>query len=328
MRLLAVFAVLAAGMIVPVVQAADPILIRFAHVTQEDSPKGQGALLLQRLAHERLGGRVRVEVYPRSLKFNDNEVLMALLLGDVELAAPSFPKFRGFTRRLQVFDLPFLFEDDEAVRRFQDGPLGRELLASMESKGIKGLAWWANGMRAMSANRPLRRPEDVKGLRFRIEPSAVIAAQYRALGAATVPMPFSQVGEALRMRLVTGQENAWSNIAGNGFHAFHKYFTELGHSYLGYMLVTSGAFWAGLPDDVRTTLDQIIAEVTVQVNHIAREQARTRRAEVIESGRIELISPRDEDRAAWRATLEPLRQQFEEQIGAETIAAAQRANRP
>ncbi len=309
-----------------IARADDPILIRFSHVTSEATPKGHGAELFKKLAEERLGGKVRVEVYPRSLKFNDDQALLALLFGDIELAAPSFSKFRSYSRQMQVFDLPFLFSDVDAVHRFQAGEAGRQLLDSMVPLGIKGLAYWDNGMRVMSANRPLRVPEDADGLRFRIEPSAVMQVQYRALGVATVPMPFGQVREGLKMGLVGGQENAWSNIYSKGFHDFQKYFTEARHSFLGYMLVTNAEFWSGLPPEVRGELEKIVREVTVEVNRIAGEKAQSDRQRVIESKKAEVITLSDTELEAWRAVLKPVWSAFEPQIGREIIEQAQRAN--
>ncbi len=307
-------------------RADEPILIRFSHVTSEATPKGHGAALFKKTVEERLAGKVRVEIYPRALKYNDDQALLALLFGDIELAAPSFAKFRSFSRQIQVFDLPFLFSDVDAVKRFQRSEAGVELLDSMLSHGIKGLAYWDNGMRVMSANRPLRKPQDFKRLRFRIEPSAVMQAQYRALGAATVPMPFKQVREALKMGLVTGQENAWSNIRSKGFHDFHRYFTEAGHSFLGYMLVTNADFWAKLPDQVRTELENIIQEVTAEVNKNARDKAKADRQRVIDSKKADVITLTDAELEEWRTLLTPIWKKFESQIGTEILEQATLAN--
>ena len=304
------------------VEAAEPILIRFSHVVGEDTPKGVGAALLQRLVSERLDGRVAVEVYPRSRKFNDNQALLALVFGDIELAAPSFSKFRAFSKQVQVFDLPFLFPGTDAVHRFQASAAGKDLLNSMTAQGLLGLAYWDNGMRAMSANKPLRRPEDIAGLRFRIEPSRVMEAQYQALDVATVPLPFKYVAEALKMGLVDGQENAWSNIYAQGFHEFQPYLTDVGHSFLGYMLVTNVEFWRQLPPDVRTPLEEIIAEVSAEVNRLAAERAISDRQRVIDSGRSEVITLSDAERATWRERMLPVWERFESQIGSEVLEAA------
>jgi C4-dicarboxylate-binding protein DctP len=313
--------VLLAGLTIPVANAVDdPIVIRFSHVVGESTPKGMGANRFKQLAEEQLAGKVRVEVYPSSRRFTDDEAMTALLFGGIELAAPSLAKFRRFTKRLQVFDLPFLFEDVDAVHRFQASAPGQELLDSMSGRRIKGLAYWDNGMRVMSANKPLRTPADVKGLAFRIEPSRVMEMQYRALGATTLRLPFKRVYDALDIGLVDGQENTWSNIASQGFHKVQKSFTATNHSFLGYMVITNAEFWEELPADVRTTLEEILAEVTAEVNRIAAEQAHGSRETVATTTQV--LTPTPEEREAWRKTLQPIWQDFEQQIGKEVIEAA------
>ena len=306
--------------------AADEILIRFAHVVGERTPKGEGATLFKTLVEQRLAGRVRVEVFPRSVKFNDNQVMLALLLGDVEMAAPSLAKFRTYTKKLQIFDLPFLFKDMEALHRFQASPQGRALLDSMEARGIKGLAYWDNGPRVVSANRPLRRPEDASGLTFRIEPSAVFQSQWALVGVNTFPMPFKRVYDAVREGLVKGQENAWSNIYSRKLHTLQKYFTEVSHTYLNYMVVTSDNFWNSLPPDIRTELESILAEVTAEVRKLAREKAITNRRQIVEAGRVTILTLSDGERDAWRQALMPVWKEFEAEIGRDLIDAAVASN--
>jgi C4-dicarboxylate-binding protein DctP len=227
---------------------------------------------------------------------------------------------------LQVVDLPFLFDDVEAVHRFQGGPTGQLLLDSLTPTGVKALAFWDNGMRVISATRPLRMPADVQGLRFRIVPSEIIEAQYKALKAVTFEMPFSRVYETMASGLIQGGENSWSNIYASRFYEVHRYITETNHSYLGYVVATSTRFWDSLPDDIREQLTQILAEVTEEVNRIASEQARSSRQEVIDQG-VEVIELTAEEREAWVTALKPVWQQFEGEIGEEVIEAAVAANR-
>ncbi len=322
MRLLAAGAVLLTVAMMAGGVEAEPIRIRFSHVVGENTPKGKGANLFKKLVEERLAGKVTVNVYPNSLRFTDDQVLEALLFADVEMAAPSLAKFRNFTKSLQVFDLPFMFDNVGAVHRFQSSQAGRELLDSMIRRGLKGLVYWDNGMRVMSANKPLRVPADVHGLTFRIEPSAVMEAQYAALGATTLRLPFAKVFDALKLGLVSGQENAWSNIYSKKFYHVQKYFTETDHSFLGYMVVTSVKFWGRLPADIRVELEKILAEVTVAVNKIALEKAQGDRQKVIDSGRAEVLTLTPDEREAWRKALEPVWQEFVGIIPRDVIEAA------
>ncbi|MCP5363789.1 MAG: DctP family TRAP transporter solute-binding subunit [Hyphomicrobiales bacterium] len=303
-------------------QLDDPIVIRFSHVVSEDSAKGIGAELLKKRVEERLAGKVRVEVYPRSQKFTDTQVVTALLFGDIEMAAPSFAKLAPYAASLTVFDLPFLFPDVEAVHRFQGSPSGQKLLNAMRPVGIKGLAFWDNGMRVVSSDRSLQRPSDASGLSFRIEPSAVFHAQYASLGAVPRPMPFKLLIDALRQGLVNGQENTWSNIYAQGVHRFHKHFTELNHSFLGYMVITSDQFWAGLPPEIRVKLEQILAEVSADVNRRAAEQARDHRAKLIGTEGIEIVRPTPDALHEWRAAMCPVWNRFAPDVERDVMMAA------
>ncbi|MGZ8995359.1 MAG: DctP family TRAP transporter solute-binding subunit [Rhodospirillales bacterium] len=299
-----------------------PIVIRFSHVVDERTPKGIGAELFKQSAEARLPGRVVVEVYPQARRYTDEEVLTAMALGDVELAAPSFTQFRGFNRAMQVFELPFLFENVDHLHRFQDSIIGRQLLDFMLPQGIMGLAYWDNGMRTISANKPLLVPADAEGLLFRTEPSAVFQAQYQRIGVSVLPLPFRAVPDAIREGLIEGQENSWSNIYSRGIHTLHKVFTELDHSFLGYMVVTNSDFWTALPADVRTTLEAVLAEVTAEVNTIAREQAETDRQKAMDEGRVEILKPTPAQLDEWREAFTAVWPDFEPQIGKEIIDAA------
>ncbi|MDA8484256.1 C4-dicarboxylate TRAP substrate-binding protein DctP [Pseudomonas resinovorans] len=310
------------------IQAADPIIIKFSHVVAEHTPKGQGALLFKKLAEERLPGKVRVEVYPNSSLFGDGKEMEALLLGDVQLIAPSLAKFEQYTKQLQLFDLPFLFNDIQAVDRFQRSPEGQALLKSMESKGITGLGYWHNGMKQLSANKPLRTPRDARGLKFRVQASAVLEEQFKAVRANPRKMAFAEVYQGLQTGVVNGAENPWSNIYSQKMHEVQKYITESNHGILDYMLITNTRFWNGLPPDVRSELDKIVEEVTREVNTQADALNQGDKQRIIEAKTSEIIELTPEQRNAWREAMKPVWRKFEAEIGPDLIKAADAANQP
>lgn len=303
-------------------RSAEPILIRFSHVTGESSPKGIGAKRFKELVEQRLAGKVRVEVYPGASRYDDDRAILALLLDKLEMAAPSLSKFRPVSRRLQIFDIPFLFGDLAHLKRFQQSPSGKQLLKSMEGRGLRGLAYWDNGPRVIATRRAVQLPDDLKGAKFRIEPSDVIAAQYRRLGVVPLAMPFSRVRDAAITGLVNGQENAWSNIASKRLHDHLPHLIELDHSYLSYMLVTRTSFWNGLPADVRGELEKIVAEVTAEVNGLALAKNKAARAAVAASGKAQITEPSTEQKSAWQAALAPVREEFADLVGRALIEEA------
>jgi C4-dicarboxylate-binding protein DctP len=306
--------------------AADPIVIKFSHVVSENTPKGQGALLFQKLVHERLGGKVKVEVYPSSQLYDDNKVMEALLLGDVQIAAPSLAKFGKYTKKLQVFDLPFLFNDVGALTRFTESAKGNELLDSMTKKGYQGLGYWQNGMKQLSANKPLRVPADAEGLKFRIQQSKVLEEQFKAVGGNPQKLAFAEVYNALQTGVVDGQENTWSNIYTKKFHEVQSQFSETNHGPIIYLLVTSTQFWKGLPDDIRADLEAIIAEVTGEVATMAQELNEGQKQKVVDSGRTEILTLSKEELAQWRKAMKPVWDKFADEIGQDIIDAALAAN--
>ena len=309
-----------------VANAADPIVIKFSHVVAENTPKGLMANKFKDLIAERLGGKVEVEVYPNSQLFNDDTVLPAMLLGDVQLAAPSLSKFGKYTSQLPVFDLPFLFKDIHAAERFQNGPAGQGLLMSMEDKGLTGLGFLHNGMKQLSANKPLRMPGDAAGLKFRIQTSDVLAAQFEAVDATPLKKPFSEVFTLLQTKAIDGQENTWSNIYSKKFFEVQDYITESNHGLIDYLVVTSTAFWKGLPDDVRPQVKQALDEAIAYGNKISFDKASEDRQKIVDSGRSEIIQLTDAERTQWVEAMKPVWKQFEDEIGKDLIDAAVAAN--
>lgn len=306
---------------------AEPIVIKFSHVVAESTPKGQGALLFKKLVEERLPGQVTVEVYPNSTLFGDANELDALAKNEVQLLAPSLAKFEQYTKQLQVFDLPFLFDDLASVDRFQKRAKGRQLLLSMEKQGITGLAYWHNGMKQLSATKALRMPNDASGLAFRIQPSGVLESQFAQLGASTKKIAFAETFSALQNGTVQGAENPWSNIYSKKMHTVQPYITETNHGVLDYMLVSNTKFWFAIPHQIRTQLEGIIEEVTYQVNRAAEEANQADRERIRKAGTSEIIELTPEQREAWRDAMRPVWKEFESDIGADIIKAAQTVNR-
>jgi C4-dicarboxylate-binding protein DctP len=309
--------------------AADsgPIVIKFAHVVADNTPKGQGALLFKKLAEERLGDKVKVEIYPNSTLYGDANELAALANNEVQLLAPSLAKFEKYTKQLQVFDLPFLFDDLEAVNRFQKRAKGRQLLRAMENHNIVGLAYWHNGMKQMSSTKALLLPADAAGLTFRIQPSTVLEAQFNQLGAVPLVLPFAEVFDALKSGKVQGAENPWSNIYSKQLHSVQPFITETNHGVLDYMLVSNSRFWYAIPHQIRLQLEGIIDEVTFEVNRQAEAANQADRERIAATTGTQVIALNAEQRDAWRQAMQPVWQQFEGAIGADVIKAAQTVNR-
>ena len=302
------------------------IVIKFSHVTNSDKhPKGIAASLLQKRVNEEMNGKACMEVFPNSQLYNDDQVLEAMLAGDVQMAAPSLSKFEKFTKKFRLFDLPFMFDDVKAVDRFQTSADGQKLKNAMRRRGLQGLAFWHNGMKQISAKKPLIVPADAEGLKFRVQPSDVLVAQMEALKANPQKMAFSEVYGALQTGVVDGQENTWSNIYGKKFFEVQDGVTESNHGIIDYLVVTSTEWWSGLPDDVRGQLQTILDEVTKTRNDASTRVNEEAKAAIIAAGGV-VRTLTSEQRGKWVDAMKPVWAKFEGDIGTDLISAAQAAN--
>ncbi len=306
--------------------SASPIEIKFSHVVAENTPKGRMALKFEELVEQRLPGKVDVKVYPNSQLFSDGKVLEAMLLGDVQLAAPSLSKFQKYTKQLQIYDLPFLFEDIASVDRFQRSEAGQNLLKSVEKKGLVGMGYLHNGMKQLSAYFPVKVPADAKGKKFRIQTSDILAAQFEAVGAVPLKKPFSEVFTLLQTRAIDGAENPWSNIYSKKFFEVQPYITETNHGVLDYMVVTSKEFLTSLPADIRPVIEQSLKEAIVHGNQVASEKTRSDRQAIIDSGLSKVEGISAAQRQQWIDVMKPIWKEYEQEIGVELIQAALSSN--
>ncbi len=302
------------------------IVIKFSHVTNTDKhPKGIAASLLEKRVNEEMNGKACMEVFPNSTLYDDKKVLEAMLNGDVQLAAPSLSKFEKFTKKFRIFDLPFVFKDVDAVDRFQNSKDGDKLKNSMQRRGLKGLAFWHNGMKQMSASRPLINPSDAKGLKFRVQASDVLVAQFEQLGASPQKMSFKEVYGGLQTKVIDGQENTWSNIYGKKFFEVQDGVTETNHGILDYLVVTSDKWWNGLPKDVRNQLATILKEVTATRNGESTRVNNMNKENIIKAGGVvRTLTPAQ--RQAWVDKMKPVWKKFEKDIGKDLMDAALKAN--
>ncbi len=299
-------AVLALGLTGPA-SAQSPIIIKFSHVVATDTPKGKASEKFKELAEKYTGGKVKVEIYPNSTLYKDKEELEALQLGSVQMLAPSNSKFGPLgIREFEVFDLPYILPDLKTLRKVTEGPLGLRLLKLLDSKGITGLAYWDNGFKQMSANKKLVTPADYQGVKFRIQSSRVLQAQFKALGSLPQVMAFGEVYQALQTGVVDGQENTWSNIYTQKMHEVQKYITETNHGYIGYVVIVNKKFWDDLPADIREQLSKAMKEATDFNNAQSQKENDDALAEIKKSGKSEIIKLTPQQDEAMRKAMEPV----------------------
>jgi C4-dicarboxylate-binding protein DctP len=301
--------------------AQQPIVIKFSHVVAPDTPKGRAVEYFKKLAEERTQGRVKVEIYPNSTLYKDAEELAALQLGAVQMLAPSLSKFGPLgVREYEVFDFPYLFDSYADVHKVTEGKVGAQLIKKLESKEIVGLAYWDNGFKPMSANRELHKPEDVKGLKMRIQSSKVLEAQMRALGALPQVLALSEVYQALQTGVVDGTENVVSNFYTQKMFEVQKFLTLTDHGYIGYLVIANRKFWEGLPPDIRATLEGAIKEATKFGNDIAKKENDDALTAIRKTGRTQIIELTPQEKRAWKKTLIKVHAEMENRVGKQLLA--------
>ncbi|WP_298883549.1 DctP family TRAP transporter solute-binding subunit [uncultured Bradyrhizobium sp.] len=316
------FAVAAAALALApaIAQAQSPIIIKFSHVVANDTPKGKGALKFKELAEKYTDGKVKIEVYPNSSLYKDKEEIEALQLGSVQMLAPSTAKFAPLgIKEFEALDLPWLFKDDATYSAAMKGTVGKWLFQKLETKGITGLAYWDNGFHMVSSNRPLMKPEDFKGLKFRISGSKIADQYFRLMGSIPQIMAFSEVYQALQTGVVDGCENTASNYLTQKFYEVQKDITVSYHAHLQYAVIVNSKFWSGLPPDIRAQLEKAMAEATDYTNQIAHQENEDALAEIKKSGKTTLHYLSDADRKAWQEAMRPTYTWAKGRVGQEVL---------
>ena len=316
MRKASLLAALFAAVVVHGASAQEPVVIKFSHVVAPDTPKGRAAEKFKALAENYTAGKVKVEVYPNSQLYKDKEELEALQLGAVQMLAPSLAKFGPLgAKEFEIFDFPCIFSDTPSLHKVTEGQIGKDLLAKLDSKGILGLAFWDNGFKIFSANKPVKVPADFKGLKMRIQSSKVLDAQMRALGAIPQVMAFGEVYQGLQTGVVDGTENPPSNMYTQKMHEVQKYATVSNHGYLGYAVITNKKFWDGLAPDVRAGLDKAMAESTAYANEIAEKDNQDALAGMKASGKTEFFEPSAAEHEALCKAMETVYTDMADRVG-------------
>ncbi|WP_423801209.1 DctP family TRAP transporter solute-binding subunit [Neobacillus sp. SAB-20_R2A] len=287
------------------------IVIRFSHVVAENTPKGLAAQKFARLVEEKTDGLVKVEVYPNGSLHTDEDELDALIDNDVQMIAPSVSKLTNLAPEWGLFDLPFLFENDQDIEETLSSELGHRFLSLNENKGIIGLALWSNGFKQMSSNlNPLLYPDDFKGQRFRIMPSPIIAEQFEALGAQPVEVPFNQLYTSLQEDQFDGQENTISNIYSRRIYGMQKYMTVSNHGFLGYAVLMNKEFWDKLPKEVQRDIQEAMAETTSWMISESQRVNKEQLNLIERESSIQIYRLTEQEKMEWYQALRPVYQKF------------------
>lgn len=322
----------AAAAMLPVASASatrPQITLRFSHVVAEETPKGMAANRFKMLVEQRSGGRIGVQVFPNAQLYGDADEMQALQLGAVDLLAPSLSKFgRIGLPEFELFDLPFLFDDLNAVRRITLGPLGQRLLQGLQRQRLVGLGYFDNGFKQMSANRPLLAPKDFVGLRMRIQASQVLAAQMRALGARAVTLPFSETRRALATGVVDGTENPLSNFWTQDMDKVQSDLSLTNHGYLGYAVVANQRLWYYLTPADRDLVNRALQDALAFANQMADTQNDKALVALRQAQTTRIHTLSEAQRNLMRQAVQPVHMELARRIGSDWLQTLNEALGP
>ena len=322
-----VLGTIAAAMLATSGLAAD-YTMKVSHVVSASTPKGKAADFFEKRVEELSGGKIDVQVFPNSQLYGDGEEMKALVMNNVQLIMPSLSKFTSIAPQMQLFDLPFIFRDKAHLYNVMDGEVGAILKSKIdEKKQMMAMDYWDAGFKHFSSSKhPIVTPEDGKGLKFRIQSSKVLEAQFKAVGGNPQVLPFSEVYSALQQGVVDGTENPLSNFYTKKFHEVQSNLTLSNHGYLGYLVVMNSKFWDKLPKDLQANVAQAMKEAT----ELERKESAVEDAKIMEeltkyskeTGKLQIVELTPEQKEQWKKAMSVVYPQFYDVIGEDLIKKA------
>lgn len=296
--------------------------IKFSHVVAENTPKHQGALAMKEYIEKESDGKIKVEIYPNSSLFGDQDEYQNLVANNIQFIAPDLSKFVGQNPQFNVTSLPFAFPSDDEAIAFWDGEKGQEILRSLTDDGVLGLYMWPNGGKHMTnGKKPIEKPEDLKGMKFRTQGGQVQEAIYSALGAGSESIPFGELYTALDQGVVDGQDNTLSNIESKKFDEVQKYMTIMNHNRVDYAVFTNTKFWDSLNEPTKKIIEAGVEKGTEKARSEAKALNDAALETIKERGNVEITELTPEQIEAFKKALEPIYDQFEDEIGADVYEA-------
>jgi tripartite ATP-independent transporter DctP family solute receptor len=309
--------ILSAGALAAHDAAAQTKVLNLGFVGRQTAPEGISVTAMAEAVKQRTNGRVEIKLHPGGALGGDREVIEGITLGTVEMTVASTSIFANFVPDLQVFDIPFLFRDFDHAMGVLEGPVGQEMMAKINARGMKGLGFGGIGFRQLTnSRRPVTGVEDVKGLKIRTQENQIHLQVWRALGALPTPMAIPEVFTALQQGVVDGQENPVGAIINNKFGQVQKYLTISNHAFTPLALVVNPAAYAALSADDKKVLDE---EGLRAMRRTKEEVAKVEKTGVDELRGMGLQVVEKVDTAKFQEMLKPTFADLAKRFGESTI---------
>ncbi|MBL0428439.1 TRAP transporter substrate-binding protein [Ramlibacter alkalitolerans] len=295
--------------------------IKFANQNAKGHPIVLGMERFAELVEKKSGGRLKVQVFPGGALGSDQANVSALQGGTLEMAAMNSGIFGNVVKEFAIYDFPFLFGNPKEADAVVDGPFGQNLHRKLEDKGLVGLAYYELGFRELTnSRRPVRKVEDIAGLKLRVIPNPINVDWVTALGANPTPLPFPELYAALEQKAVDGQENPVATIKGAKLYEVQKYLTLTNHQYNPQSVVVSKRFWDTLAPADRKTLQEAAQESAVYQRTQSRAMLQSG-MEDLRKGGMEITELPPAEVAKLREKMKPVIAKHSASVGEETVKA-------
>ncbi|MGB9813904.1 MAG: TRAP transporter substrate-binding protein DctP [Thermovenabulum sp.] len=296
-------------------------VLKLGHVANTNQPYHEAAVKFAEMVKERTNGAVEIQIYPNSQLGGQRDLLEGLQLGTVDIVLTSTAVLSNFIPKCQVLDLPFIFRDREHVYKVVDGPLAEKIYEGAENQGMKVISTWENGFRHITNNvRPIRKPDDLKGIKIRVMENQMYIEMFKALGANPTPMAMGEVFTALQQKTVDAQENPIGQIYASRFYEVQKYLTLTGHTYSPETVVFSLKTWNKLPKEYQDVIIKAAQEAR-DFNRQRAEEQNQKFLEEMKAKGLQVIELTPEEKAAFQEKMKPVWAKFENVIGKDLIDA-------
>ncbi len=301
---------------------AIPISVYFRHDALHDSPTGKASEYFKRLVEQRSGKRVQVQISLTPQSPGGALLNEALADSRLQMIVACSSNLMALDQQLQLFDLPFLFRDENHRRRIIDGEVGQAILQSASRGGLKALAFWDGGFRQLTTNRSLATPEDLRGLNIGIVGTEPQKAQFAALGANAISIAHAQRFGALAGGRLDSQESSFEIIVDQKLYEVQTDLLISNHSFEEHLVLVNTTFWQQVPEDLRVIIRGAINDAAIYAREMAVENNRVALEKIRRLNLINVHELTDSERSLWRMSMESLYQTFATSIGPNLLQEA------
>lgn len=261
-------------------------------------------------------GRVQIDLYPSEMLGSDSEMAEMASMGNLDMTINAMGVVANYEPKVSIFELPFLFSSYERVDVVLDSEFGMSLLSSLPDAGLRGLAYWENGLRQITNSvKPIEKPSDLDGLKIRTPENAMTLSIFKALGANPSPLAFSELYLALSQGSFDGQENPIANIHASKFEEVQKYLSITNHKYEALVFLVSEEVWQKMPEDIQ----KLISTSAKIFGDVHRDMVRSDEATMIEDLESKGMTISRPDLKAFQEATEVVYDEYGQKFGQELI---------